>query len=75
MRFTCRHRKSNVCDRLRTPGIICPLAECTEYRAREVWCIRIGEHKRHCHLGQYEKSTVAEHALSNKDRNILFDKT
>ena len=36
---------------------------------------RIDEHRRHCRLLQGEKSSVAEHALINRDHTILFKDT
>ena len=36
---------------------------------------RVQEHMRHCHLGQPDKSAVAEHSCLNADHNILFDNT
>lgn len=36
---------------------------------------RIGEQKRHCPLGQSEKSSDPEHALSNQGHKILFSET
>lgn len=35
----------------------------------------IGEHSRYCQLGQSDKSAVAEHAISNTDHCVLFDKS
>lgn len=36
---------------------------------------RLTEHKRNCRFGYTERSAVAEHALSGKEHDILFDNT